>query len=290
MQRTTHHNGRAGASAGLLSAMLFALAAFAPQTLAADETPAYAAAMKKVAAGFMGKPGMVLHIGDSITYSNPYGQWARYGAGRTDADKAVLKWMHTDEKNELDGWHLAAVDRPGGRSETACSGIRADEMLAGGKSEMPPLADIVKKYQPNMVVLMLGTNDASAGRDVDAYLADMTKCVDTILAANAICILSTIPPHPGNFELAKSFNEGLRKLAADRRLPLIDYELEILTRRPDDWNGTLLGKDDVHPSIGAGEINAASAPTAENLKTSGYLLRGWLSVQKIKEVKEYVID
>lgn len=29
---------------------------------------------------------------------------------------------------------------------------------------------------------------------------------------------------------------------------------------------------------------------AENLKNSGYLLRGWLSVQKIAEVKRLVID
>jgi lysophospholipase L1-like esterase len=257
---------------------------------AADETPAYASAMKKVAAGFKGEPGVVLHVGDSITYANPYGQWARFGAGQTESDIEILKWMHVNKRNDRDGWHLAAVDRPGNRSETACSGIRADEMLAGGKSEMPPLADLVKKYQPQMVVVMLGTNDASAGRDADAYLADMAKCVDTILAGNAICILSTIPPHPGKTELAKSYNEGLRKLAADRRIPLIDYELEILTRRPKDWNGTLLGKDDVHPTSGAGNISAAAPPTAENLKVSGYLLRGWLSVQKIKEVKEYVLD
>jgi lysophospholipase L1-like esterase len=255
-----------------------------------DEVLNYAPAMKKVAAGFKGTPGVVLHVGDSITHANPYGQWARGGAGQTDSDKAVLKWMHTGEGNDLDGWHLAAVDRPGGRSDTACGGIRADEMLAGGRSEMPSLAELLKKYQPQMVVLMLGTNDASHSRDVDAYLADMTKCVDTILSANAICILSTIPPHIGNVELSKGYNEGLRKLAADRGIPLIDYEAEILKRRPDDWNGTLLGKDDVHPTAAAGEITSASAPTEENLKHSGYLLRGWLSVQKIKEVKAAVLD
>ena len=32
----------------------------------------YAAAMKKVAGRFKGRPGVVLHVGDSITYSNPY--------------------------------------------------------------------------------------------------------------------------------------------------------------------------------------------------------------------------
>ena len=42
----------------------------------------------------------------------------------------------------------------------------------------------------------------------------------------------------------------LRKLAKGRGLPLIDFEKEILKRRPNDWNGTLLGKNDVHPTGG----------------------------------------
>lgn len=251
----------------------------------------YAAAMKKVAAGFKGKPGVVLHVGDSITYSNPYSQWARGGAGQTESDRAILKWMHAGEKNDSDGWHLASVDHPaGGRSYTACSGIRSEEMLAGGKQKMPPLKTILETYKPQMVVLMLGTNDASARRKVDAFRADMEKAADLILGQNAICIVSTIPPHPGQPELAKSYNEALRKIAKDRSLPLIDYEKEILKRRPDDWNGTLLQKNDVHPTASQGGATAASAPTVDNLRNSGYLLRGWLSVQKIAEVKKKVLD
>jgi lysophospholipase L1-like esterase len=252
----------------------------------------YAAAMKKVAAKFRGKPGVVLHVGDSITYSNPYGQWARGGAGKTDADKAILKWMHAGADNDSDGWYLARFDHPaGGRSQTACSGIRSEEILAGGKQQMPPLSKIIATYKPQMVVLMLGTNDASANRTVDAFRKDMTKAVDAILDQGAICILSTIPPHPGKLELSKSYNEALRQIAKERSVPLIDYEKEILTRRPDDWNGTLLGKNDVHPTGGKPDgVNAASAPTAENLRSCGYLLRGWLSVQKVAEVKKKVLD
>ena len=49
--------------------------------------------MKKVAAGFRGRPGVVLHVGDSITYAIPYGQWARSGKGKTDEDhEALLDW------------------------------------------------------------------------------------------------------------------------------------------------------------------------------------------------------
>jgi lysophospholipase L1-like esterase len=252
----------------------------------------YAAAMKKVVATAKdARPGVVLHIGDSITHANPYGQWARHGQAKTDADKAILTWMHTGADNDTDGWYLARFDHPsGGRSHTAAGGIRADEMLAGGKSGLPSLAKLLDTYRPQMVVLMLGTNDASASRTVAAYKADMEKLVTQMTDRGIIPILSTIPPHVGKPDLSRQYNEALRNLAKERELPLIDYEKEILKRRPEDWNGTLLGKNDVHPTASQGGATAASAPTAENLSNSGYLLRGWLSVQKIAEVKRAVLD
>ncbi len=251
----------------------------------------YAPAMKRVAARYHGRPGIVLHVGDSITYANPYGQWARAGAGQTAEDKAALAWMHAGADNDTDGWWLARFDHPdGGRSYTAASGMRADELLAGGKQNLPSLEKILKTYRPQIVVLMIGTNDASANRPLAAYEADLKKAASEILETNAICILSTIPPHPQHIKVAREYNDAIRRLAKDRELPLIDYEQEILRRRPKDWNGTLLGKDDVHPSVGIAPATPSSAPTAENLANSGYLLRGWLSVRKIGEVKRTVID
>ncbi len=276
--------------------LLWGSSVLVPTLTIAEEQPLaqssdYAASMRKVAAKFQGRAGVVLHVGDSITYSNPYGQWARSGQGRTPADLAALKWMHMGGNDDTDGWWLCRFDHPnGGRSHTACSGIRADEMLRGGKRGMPALAAMLDKYRPQIVLLMLGTNDASARRPLAAYQADMQKCVDLILERGAVCILSTIPPHYSRLELAKSYNVALRQLAKTRALPLIDFEREILTRRPDDWNGTLLGKNDVHPTTGVGGVRTTSPPTEENLRSSGYLLRGWLSVKKIAEVKRTIID
>ncbi|HXX92916.1 MAG TPA: SGNH/GDSL hydrolase family protein [Planctomycetota bacterium] len=250
----------------------------------------YAEPMRKAAAKFTGKEGVVVHLGDSITYANGYSGWARGGKGKTPQDQAVCKWMHTGEDNDLDGFFLCRVDRPGNRSDTACSGIRSDEYLAGGKSGMPSLAEILKKYNPQIAVVMLGTNDVTAGKPVAEYKANMGKIADALLANGTVPILSTIPPYPGKEEAAKVFNAGLAEVVKEKRLPSIDFWGEIMKRRPNDWNGTLLGKNDVHPTSEQGGANPASEPTEENLKNSGLLLRGWLSVRKIAEVKEQVVD
>ena len=50
-----------------------------------------------------------------------------------------------------------------------------------------------------------------------------------------------------------------------------------------------MGKDDVHPGSVNG-VAANAAPTHDNLRSNGYLLRGWLSVKKIAEVKRLVFD
>ena len=84
--------------------------------------------------------------------------------------------------------------------------------------------------------------------------------------------------------------EDILDRVREKKIPLIDYEKEILERQPENWNGTLLGKDDVHPSAGSGDAKPSSEPTEANLSKSGYLLRGWLSVRKIAEVKAAVLD
>jgi hypothetical protein len=200
--------------------------------------------------------------------------------------------MHTNGDKDKDGWYLAAFDVPDrGGSYTAVSGMRLDQALAGGFHGIEPMGEIIKKYNPQVVVLMLGTNDASANRPVAAYKADLQKAVALILANHTIPVLSTLPPHIHKQALARQYNEAIIEVAHRHELPLIDLYGEILSRQPGmAWDGTLLSKNDVHPTAKAGDVTASSEPTPENLSKVGYLLRGWLSVQKIKEVKAKAID
>jgi lysophospholipase L1-like esterase len=251
----------------------------------------YAPAMRKVARKFRGVQGVVLHLGDSITYASPYTAWARAGKGKTKEDEAVLRWSHCGEENDKDGWYLAHHDLPQGRSYTAAGGITADQYLAGGFKGMPSLGQIIKEYNPQVAIVMLGTNDAWQGRPVGDYTGDMERIVSRLLANGTVVILSTIPPLIGNLKLAEQYNAALWKLAERHKLPVIDYYGEIVARRPGmTWDGTLLVKSDGHPSADREGVTSASEPTPENLKESGYLLRGWLSVRKLAEVKRRVFE
>ena len=149
-------------------------------------------------------------------------------------------------------------------------------------------------------VVMLGTNDpANAGN-----LSQLNVILDKLEAQHIVPILSTIPPRNDAFsnDLTIQFNAALASLAQTRSLPLIDYYQEILLRRPGtSWVGTLIASDGIHPTASGAGFSSSSNPyvpggdaathtTGDALANVGYLLRSWLTVQKLKEVKLYVVD
>lgn len=246
----------------------------------------YSAAMKTVAAKFKGTPGVYIQIGDSITYANQNTAWARGGQGQSPAVQQFLKWSHAKEKNQTDGWWLAADDQPGNRSHTAASGVRANEYLAGGKGGLPPLAEIIKKFNPQMALYMLGTNDINGGRKVAAYIADVEKALDMLMENGTIPILSTLPPIKGKAAQVDEFCKALRELAAKKKIPLLDLNAEMNARAGEKMESAYLGGDGVHLSF----PNAGGPASDENLQKSGYLLRCYMAVYKGMEVKAKVID
>jgi hypothetical protein len=72
--------------------------------------------------------------------------------------------MHTGD-DDSDGWWLARIDLRRFARCTACGGS-PDELLAGGRVSSS-LAKM-RNHRPQVVVLMIGTNDASANRTVGA--------------------------------------------------------------------------------------------------------------------------
>jgi hypothetical protein len=223
------------------------------------------------------------------------------------------------------GWYLADADTTLQRGMTSSGGLSTGEFLSGsgnGGPDMPVSADAVlarqiladATYAGNLeidtllaafgdaqfAVVMLGTNDPGTPDNLSA----LSTIVDKLEAQHVVTILSTVPPRNDAFsnDLNVQFNAGIRNLARTRSLPLIDYYQEILLRRPGTtWFGTLISSDGVHPTGSGAGFSPGSNPytpggdpathrTGDAPSNVGYLLRSWLTIQKLKEVKQYVID
>lgn len=252
----------------------------------------WASAMRTVAAQGREKnrEGVVLSLGDSLTYANQSTRWARNAKGATPEEKAVLEWSHAGKKDDSDGWHLASLDAPGGgRSETAVSGIRTDEYIRGGKAGIQSLKETIEKYKPQVAFVLLGANDASKGRPPADVAKDMATILDALLANGTIPVLQLAAPraNPAKDELTRKYNAEYLRLARERKIPVIDLYGEFMTRAPNGaWKDQLLSKDGIHfTTEGAG-----GPATPENLAKCGYLLRCWLAVGKLREVKAQVIE
>jgi hypothetical protein len=236
---------------------------------------------------------------------------------------------NTDVTNK-NGWYLAAADTSGDRGMTAAGGIMTGEYLSGngnGGTAMPMttvtataqgyVADgttYTNNLQVDTVtaafvdaqvaVLMLGTNDVKNGTSATDFATNLASLVGVLEGQNIVVVLSTIPPST-QFDVT-AHNAQIRSFAQSHGLPLMDFNAEILARQPSAWSTTLISSDGIHPSAsgtgsGGTAYDSASDPYANGGNISnnatgeaptlvGYLLRSWLTVQKLKEVKSFVVD
>ena len=247
--------------------------------------------------GIVKTPGKVLHIGDSMTYSNAYGGWARSGAGATSSDQATINWLHATSFGYDNGWDFGTKL------------LVAWNNAGWGDANVDNLIPDARLNDAQFAVVMFNVPNSSNPAD----LAIVQTRVDQLIAIGIVPILSTIPPRkpdPGfdfNEVLAKPYNIALRAFAEANSLPIMDFYTEVELRRPNSsWIFTLIGdagppEDGVHPSGGVNGFAANSNPylsggdsathtTGDATLNSGYLLRTWLTLQKMKEIKEKVVD
>jgi hypothetical protein len=223
------------------------------------------------------------------------------------------------------GLYLAAADTTAQRGMTAASGLSLSELVSGCCNGGPAMAAtsnpatarqlianstlsaniqidtlIAAFSDAQFAVVMLGSNDPANPNNV----AGLTAIVDRLEAQRIVPILTTIPPRSDGVpdSVIVQFNAAVTALARARSLPLIDFYQEILLRRPGNaWFGTLISGDGLHPTASGGGFttlsdpylpggDAATSTTGDAASNVGYLLRSWLTVQKLKEVKQYVID
>jgi hypothetical protein len=259
----------------------FALLAFAPVTRAADD-PAWVKPMAEVHAKFTGKPGTLALFGDSITDTRAF--WAPLAFAPKNLPPDIAKSLATVKKHMLDDcW---------GKWRGGDFGNESGQTAKWAEDNVEKW---LKKLNPECAVILFGTNDLSKS-DEKSYDKQMRGLVEKCLKNGTVVILTTLPPRAGFEDKAKTYAEVARKIAADFKLPLIDYHAEILKRRPDDWNGTLpkfkdfakdvyqaptlISADGVHPSA----PSKLADYSAEALNSNGYQLRSVLTLHAYADV------
>ena len=202
----------------VLPALLLILPIISGVARGAD--PEWVGPMKKVHARFTGTPGTLALFGDSITVSMAFwaplrGEPKGMSKEMTAAHKLVKDYMRPE------GWDKGRGAKYG--NEGGMTIRWADENV--GKW--------LKEHNPEVAVIMFGTNDQGALEEKE-YAEKTAQVVERCLNNRTVVILTTLPPRSGLVDKSKQFAEAVRRVAKDKKVPLIDYHAEILKRRPDD--------------------------------------------------------
>ena len=267
------------------TAALLALVAAVTAAPAAD--PGWVAPTRAVHAKFTGTPGTLALFGDSITVSQAFwsplqGDPRAMSAADAKALATVRGYMKADSWNKWRGPEYGSQ----GSMTIRWADDNVDRWL--------------KKMNPEAAVLMFGSNDL-AQLDVREYEAKTKAVVERCLKNGTVVILTTIPPRSGMLEKSKAFADAQRRIAAGYGLPLVDYQAEILRRRPADWDGslpqfkedakdvyqvpTLISGDGVHPSNPGKHADYTEA----SLDRNGFQLRNVLTMRVYADVVRRVL-
>jgi lysophospholipase L1-like esterase len=238
--------------------------------------------MKQVRARFSGTPGTFAAFGDSITISMAF--WAPLRGELKNAPPDVTA-AHALVKEYMkpECWTKWRGPKYGSNGSMTIRWAHEN------------IATWLKDHNPEVAVIMFGTNDLGA-MSVKEYEQKTAEVVDRCLKNGTVVILTTPPPPSGLLEKSKTFADAVCRVAAAKKVPLIDYHAEILKRRPDDWDGslpqfrdvkgdeyevpTLIARDGVHPS----NPRAYRDFSAESLRSNGYLLRNYVTLLAYADV------
>ncbi|MFO7904857.1 MAG: GDSL-type esterase/lipase family protein [Planctomycetota bacterium] len=242
--------------------------------------------MRRVHAEGQGEKGVLVHFGDSITYSLAYFAPLQY------VDKSELPAAARDALNVVDAhmreecYRWKGPEKGNYSGQTAAWGLKnADKWIA--------------TLEPEVALIMFGTNDIRR-EGIEAHEKNLRALIQKCLDQGVVVILSTIPPMHGMEAKVQRAVEVQRQVAADLNVPLIDFYAHIINRRPNDWDGslprfqehgqwevpTLISGDGVHPSNPRRWKNDY---TEEGLCRNGNVLRSYLTLMGYAEVINVVI-
>ena len=258
-----------------LISLLASLASLAAVALGADD---WVEPMKAVHAKFTGQQGTVAQFGDSITI--------------TMAFFTPLSMEHKNVPDDLKEAHAWMRKYVQARCWRGWKGPQfGNEGRTTTEWAIQNLAGWLKKLNPEVALVMWGTNDTYQGPKPPKYTDNLRAIVQACLDNGTVPILYTIPPkgdqagNAKNTALVESFVEAARTVAAEKKIPLVDFYREIMARQPENFAKTLLG-DGLHPSYPSTYQQDFSE---EALKQSGYTLRNYLTLKAYYAVHQKVL-
>jgi lysophospholipase L1-like esterase len=265
--------------------LLFTSPGFAED--AKTKEPDWVKPMREVHAKFTGKPGTLAMFGDSITISMAFWAPLREAPENMPDDMAQAHKLVKGHMNPdcWDKWRGPEFGNNGSMT------IRwADENVQAW----------LKAHNPEAAVIMFGTNDLFQV-PIEEFEQKTAQVVQRCLDNGTVVLLTTLPPASGRLEQSKGFAAAVRRVAKEKNVPLIDYQAEILKRRPDDWDGTLAKFKDIKdvyevPTLISGDGIHPSNPKAhrdfsqESLDNNGFLLRSSMTLESYAEVIENVLN
>jgi len=197
----------------------------------------------------------IMPVGDSITY----------GMGETGGYRKYLYQALTQKGYKID------MVGPEGSNNANTNGISYDDNHAGYSGfqikEVPDWGrqqggegslynklqskNAVKQAQPDIITLIIGTNDMTANRNLDACASDLRSLVDYMLAnmpANGVIFMGSIPEftaYGGNPTRVGNYNNTVKKVAEE-------YQSKGKNVRFADTHSAVgngdLGGDNLHPN------------------------------------------
>jgi len=258
-----------------------------PSTLSArnlaseSESCYWVDSMAKVHARFSGDKGTFAHFGDSITVTMAF--WTPLLYSRNNAPDEMQRAFGL-VKGYLKKECWRDWKGPQFGNEGSMTIRWAHQNIDGW----------LRRLNPEVALIMFGTNDLNSV-GLEEYKEKTREVVQRCLANGAVVILSTIPPRHGFAEKSAVYADAVRKIAREKKVPLVDFHAEILKRRPNDWDGaldkfaqyqgydvpTLLARDGVHPSH---PKKYRGDYSEEALRCCGFSLRNYLVLMKYAEV------
>jgi hypothetical protein len=242
------------------------------------------------------RPGVFAKVGDSITAAGEFlyliGCEGETLAAHAGLGETIRFFRRTPLEVERTPCGPAnSFDR---HSRAAASGWTAERAIARLSRPDPacppphdtPLRCELSLLRPSVALIMFGTNEVAVGADLASYRAALEQIVHDTLMANAVPVLSTIPPRTDHAYLAErvpAYNEVVAAVARERGVPLWDYHLAM-------HDASLIEgglADGIHPN--AFEGNRSVDFSAEALRY-GANLRNLQAVQVLDALRRVVIQ